>query len=236
MFFLLFLLEVIDYIDDDYEMISRGAIKIIKPSLNTNCDAPHTYRNGEGKCVCDEDYPSGNASLSLGCFKCTSKCPNFSSCVYPGRCQCNPGYQGDAKACKIEKPVFKSFDPESAQAYSTILGIVNYTLSRKANFDKMYLKYRNKSIVCNPTNRSLFNCLIKNVGKSGVVELGISFDNETWSNELVEFIVYPRSYLEPILYALLVTIIVCVTVGIIKKQKKGKTLGSEIRPLLGVHQ
>lgn len=108
--------------------------------------------------------------------KC-DKCHDLAHCIWPGICQCPPGYEGNGiQACKIPTPYSFQYKLGRFAENSTVYMNVSYTgVSSKFNITQVFCKIGNMSLpainfghqyaICNTT-----------YSKHGL-EISLSFDN-----------------------------------------------------------
>lgn len=159
---------------------------------NKGCKAPHTKKNNIGACVCENGYPYGDPTVLAGCYRCTFDCPENSHCAYPGKCRCKPGYidEGIDHVCVAKAPELLSINPDYGRMLSSLTLNVTYKVDPRANFTKGFLKLKNQLFDCTSdfSKNHTFNCNIK-LGFPGTYEVALSFNNESWSKDYIEFTV-----------------------------------------------
>ena len=211
---------------------TRGEDKI---PPNKKCTAKHTIRSKTqlGKCECEPGYPDGDPNLATGCYRCRDECAPHAHCGYPGKCFCNPGYSGDGtKSCTPLAPVFLSVFPEYALAFKPLQANITFETDPKADFKEGFLKIRSKTHKCKVQSKGLLNCTVQNVGKPGTVELYISFDNQTWSKEYVEFQILAPEIGDIASYLFIFLIIAGVIIGVYRTKKRVKKVDPQSIPFL----
>ena len=216
-----------------YEQPKGNVGKSVIPK-NQNCNAPHTRKSQEdpSRCECNPGYPSGDPSLATGCYRCYHECAEYATCSYPGKCLCNPGYSGNGNEhCQAIPPVFISIQPEYAMAYKKFISNVTFETDPKANFTKAFLKIRSDVYKCKLLTQGIFNCTIPKMGRPGIVEMHLSFDNSTWSEEYVEFQIMSPEIADTAVYVLIVLIIAGVSLAILRTKRKVNR-GDSIIPFL----
>ncbi|EAX98743.1 hypothetical protein TVAG_057330 [Trichomonas vaginalis G3] len=192
---------------------------------NKGCKAPHTKKVG-GKCVCEPGFPYGNPEVLAGCFRCNEDCPDYSNCSYPGKCRCIPGYSDEeTSSCVPKAPELLSIQPEFAQFFSSIALNVTFKTDPGASFPIGYLKFKNQIVKCKGNGVNQYNCSINQVGLPGAFEVSISFDQKSWSKEIVELTVIGFDLANLILGSFLLLVGITIIVGIIRIRKATKRAG-----------
>jgi len=81
--------------------------------IHEECSGFNTFYGNDGTCHCLAGYSLGDPFSAEGCYKCDDQCHEKAFCVYPGRCRCLKGWDGDGvKICKIPHPRIVSIAPK----------------------------------------------------------------------------------------------------------------------------
>ena len=232
-FFIFGIMKRDDHINPYF--VGSGTLGEEKISPNKKCLAKHTRKSKTklGRCECEPGYPYGDPNLATGCFKCSQQCAENAFCGYPGKCICNPGFSGDgSKECIPLPPVLVSVSPEFAIAYKRLEANITFETDPRADFKVGFLKLRSNIYTCHLLKKGLFNCTIPNVGKSGTVEFHLSFDNQTWSKEYVEFQILAPEIGDIAIYFFISLIVGGVAFGVYRTKRKVKKIDPETIPFL----
>lgn len=154
---------------------------------NVGCTARNTELGPDGNCRCVDGYPDGDPSLSRGCFKCASQCPYKASCVYPGKCRCVPGYNGNGLSnCTAITPEIEKITPDYVIGSSNLAITVNYEFKPDYQHESIYCIYADTVVEGIIKKAGTALCPIPNLPPQ-VVAFNISFDNISWSSTLINF-------------------------------------------------
>jgi len=234
MFFLLF---VLSKSDDDNPYLSGNNGGSVSSSIvppNDNCTAPNTKKNSRGKCICTSQFPHGDPSLMTGCFRCKSKCNESAICVYPGRCQCNPGFSGNGVSeCLANAPVLQRVFPDRVYIRSRFVLNVTYVYINGSGLNNGYIKIGSIISPCNNYSYGFVQCEIQSIDDVGAFPVQFSHNMITWSKEFVEIVVDPTdSNLGSFFIVLTIVSIIAFIGYFIKKKLKKAGINGELIPFL----
>ena len=180
-----------------YDQRNTGEIsnKIDKNSIHPNtadCKAKNTFLLPSGECACVEGFKYGDPQTIQGCFNCPSECPKYSICSFPGTCKCLPGYNSlffnaSSIICKPIQPELTSITPDSSSAkISKRVANVSYIFMNDFAHDTVYCKFGSVAVKGKLDKKGHAFCPIPQQ-REGKVDFYLSFDNETWSIDPLEF-------------------------------------------------
>jgi len=135
----------------------------------TSALPPNTELDGNGNIVCIDGYYGNDPVGEIGCWKCSS-CHIRADCVYPGKCQCADGYEGNGLKCYPPIPQIISVKKHGSSFF--VMYGTNSTFVPTIAFCK-YSEEMKEAIFFNKT---IIQCpYIKS-------NISISFDQVRWSS------------------------------------------------------
>ena len=138
---------------------------------------------GSSECWCERGYFGNKETINTtGCWKCEPGCNKLADCVSENKCVCKMHLEGDGiKECKAPKPKLLSIKQISDRR-EPVLVDVEYETSSFTPFS-FFCKFGSVVSSGKIIDEKHASCITpKNV--NGKVKLTISFDGETYSNEL----------------------------------------------------
>ena len=141
---------------------------------------PNTKLNENNIIECLEGFNNNNKTINWkGCWKCLKKCHLDAKCIYPGKCECNNNLDGDGiNECIIPIPFLLNY--EIIDFYSIYIEYLNLDFKPNIIYCKLNNYYSFSKKILNNSIIFYFNNQILKP-----FNLSISFNNLTWSNELI---------------------------------------------------
>lgn len=165
----------------DYQYF-RPEQEIFPPDqIQGSCDGANTIRILSGECKCAQGFPFGDPSGIQGCWNCEDDCNDDAKCIYPGICQCIPGFKGNGvRECEPITPKLLSFYPKSGKAGTNIN--ISYSMLNNSNPLNAYCKFGSIPIDAKFVTSNYIICEVPKM-KSEDALLTISLDAMAWSTE-----------------------------------------------------
>ncbi|EAY03936.1 hypothetical protein TVAG_314660 [Trichomonas vaginalis G3] len=171
--------------DEDRSGTIKNDLNLIPP--NKDCKAKHTYRNNEtGLCACEQGYEFGDPSIMHGCWTCNNSCNENFQCVYPGYCECLPGFQEFGDKCLYISPELVSISPDTLVGKRKRFLNVTYVAGKDFRHKVGYCRFGSYTTNATISVQGNARCLIP-YQKPGEINFSFSFDNETWSIDELPF-------------------------------------------------
>lgn len=209
---------------------------LVRGETYGECEGKNTYKDKRGICHCRESYPYGDPESKEGCFFCYPPCRENSVCVYPGRCECAPGYtREDSDLCHLPTPVMLSMTPRKVLTHTATPVTINYNLPINTTVLEVFCRFGDEIVIGNNIDVGVVNCTYPK-DEGGVSKVAISLDKVHWSYEIF-FLEYTKIEDNPVVvivwqvWILLALIIVGVLGGaflLFFKKEKGNVDPSEI--------
>ena len=173
-------------------------------------------------CVCKKGYIGDNPLTSRGCWTCRGQChKEYGVCVYPGICECMPGFSGDGVECTLPIPVITKI--------SAIEKSIIVYFEKTANFTPThgYCRFGVPIVKGELTENSLHCSIPEDAGKF----VSISFDKESWSDSAIyqekdemkesqSLQVKHQHFMKRVIYIILFLVIALATFGAIGALRK----------------
>lgn len=183
---------------DDYYRYELDA----EANISEPCPGPNTRRTKWGYCTCLEGFPYGEPDSVRGCWTCDPFCHNYASCLYPGRCECDRRYKGDGvKHCEAILPRIVEMTPVDGFADRPTQVNISYiydVAESDYTYVRAYCRFGLIFVVADNVTDKTITCTSP-ARPPQTVNVAISFDQVTWSNEDFKFVYKNRFSLASIL-------------------------------------
>ena len=204
--------------------VKQAGTELIPPNTD-DCKAKNTYLLPSGDCACVEGFEFGDPQTMAGCYNCPYACPESSSCVFPGKCECLPGYQdlhlnsSVPIICVPIAPELISIVPDSVVLKSkTKFTNMSYVFQSNVAHQTVFCKFGNITVPGKLDFKGHAVCPVP-YQKEGAVEFYMSFDNKTWSIDSLEFY-YIQGETKTLKYLIGAIGIICIITGIFLIQQQ----------------
>ena len=187
------------------------------PPNTADCQAKNTFLLSTGECACVEGFKYGDPKTMQGCFNCHEECPEYSICSFPGECKCLPGYndinfQSSKILCKPIPPELTSIQPDASIAkISKRIANISYVFMNDFAHTDVYCKFGSIIVKGKLDKQGHALCNIP-PQKEGKIDFYLSFDNETWSIDPLEF-TYIKGSFKYIKHIITTIAICCIITG-----------------------
>lgn len=132
----------------------------------------------KGRCKCIEGYDHGNPRSVQGCYKCEG-CSQYSTCQYPGTCQCYYGYEGNGSFCRQLRVSVRSVSEETNNRVK-----VSLVFESDGDLDSGFCRFGGITSRAIEATRSYFICEIP-PNLPNHVPIQVSIDAEKWSDDSI---------------------------------------------------
>jgi hypothetical protein len=228
--------------EDDSTVNYSDAEEYYRRKYSGPCLGLHSFRNSDGLCECEADYPFGEPGSILGCFNCAESCHPFGACVHPGKCECQSRYSGDGiTSCERIYPELRALAPSAGFIDENTRVNISYHYPVKSWLDRWNPECRFGDAVVGGVadSEELLHCTAP-ANPPGEVEVAIAFGDGFWSREAATFVYRKRFGVIVIgpmvaMYALAVAGLGVLLGFVCEKRKGRRKRGSEGRPLSGMN-
>jgi len=162
--------------------ISQIPLPDVKNVSNIFCNKQNTLKTIDGDCVCQNGYQSTDPA-NLGCWKCSVGCDFNSECVFPGKCQCKKGYEGNGVICRVPAPILESIEPTECLSFERCQINATIKIPEDVIITTIYCRIEDVILDAQLIKPNYISCRSPHFPAS-VAQFKVSFDAKFWSNPL----------------------------------------------------